>query len=419
MIGVLLFLGHVFSSLFEKTRLPDVLPLMLLGVLLGPVFQIVSPQDFGEAGHIFTTLVLIMVLFKSGLNFRVLSLRGAALQGLLLTTVCFLIVLFTTASLSQQILGLSQIYSLVLGAILAGNSAAIIIPMLTKLNVSPTTKTILFLEANLTAVYSIVVALAFLSAAGKGTSLSAGKLVLEILRSFSFGILFAAIAGFFWMGILSRVRRLENAVSLTFAFVLLVYSVGKLIGADGAIATLMFGVVAGNIRLIKRLWLPGLDLGKLISFNKAEKSFFDEIEFMFRTLFFVYMGICMHLGRGGYLLVGLGFVLAKMLFRTVSINYCVSKKVSRTDCSVILAMCPNGLVSAVLAVSIANRLPAEGAVIQEVVYAVIFFSILLSNFMSYRIEKGGLFWLGRMFFKRHAKEASPEEEIPPQGTGGI
>ena len=29
-IGIVLFLGQVFSSLFEKTRLPDVLPLMVL-----------------------------------------------------------------------------------------------------------------------------------------------------------------------------------------------------------------------------------------------------------------------------------------------------------------------------------------------------------------------------------------------------
>ena len=90
-IGIILILGRVFSSLFEKTRLPDVLPLMVLGMLLGPVGGLVRPDMFGQAGQIFTTLALIVVLFHSGLEFRLLSLRGAAGHGLFLTTVGFVL----------------------------------------------------------------------------------------------------------------------------------------------------------------------------------------------------------------------------------------------------------------------------------------------------------------------------------------
>ena len=67
-IGGVLFLGQVFSSLFEKTRLPDVLPLMLLGLLIGPVSGGVHPADFGRAGEVFTTLALIVVLFQGKHN---------------------------------------------------------------------------------------------------------------------------------------------------------------------------------------------------------------------------------------------------------------------------------------------------------------------------------------------------------------
>ncbi len=411
-IGVLLFLGHIFSSLFEKTRLPDVLPLMILGILMGPVLKIVSPASFGEAGQIFTTLALIVVLFKSGLEFRILSLRGAVGQGLLLTTVCFILITAIIAFITQRALGIPQIYALIIGSIVADNSTAVITPMLAKLKVSKTTKTILFLEANLTGVYSIVLALALLSAASQGETVSAGELAVGIIKSFGIGIVFALAAGFFWMSILNRVRRLENAISLTFAFVLLVYSLSGLIGGDGAIATLAFGVVAGNIRLIKRLWLPKLDYQRLLSLNSGEKAFFDEIEFIFKTLFFVYMGICIRLGRIDLLAIGLLVSIAKLIFRAPAVNYCVSKKITRSDCSVILAMCPNGLVSAVLAAMIASQLPQEGAVIQDVIYAVIFFSVVLSNLMSFRIEKGGLKWVGRAMFYRHAPDPVPPAAIP-------
>ncbi|MBR2392180.1 MAG: cation:proton antiporter [Elusimicrobiaceae bacterium] len=414
-IGLLLFLGHVFSSLFEKTRLPDVLPLMLLGILLGPIFHLVEPSDFGDAGQIFTTLALILVLFKSGLNFRLLSLRGAVGQGFFLTTVCFTLVMCGASFLAYFMLGLSQAYAFVIGAIVAGNSPAIIVPMLAKLRVEKTTKTILFLEANLTGVYTIILALAFLSAALHGEAVSAQKIAWDVVKSFGIGTLFAVLAGLFWMGILNHVRQLENAVSLTFAFVLLVYSISGLIGADGAIATLVFGITAGNMRLIRRSILHKLDIRRLLTLNKGEKSFFDEVEFIFKTLFFVYMGICMRLGRVELLLLGLLLVLAKFLFRTLPVNYCISNEIPRRDCSVILAMCPNGLVSAVLAAMIAVQLPNDGAVIQDVIYAVIFFSVFLSNLMSYRIEKGGLKWLGAMFFHRHTSlEKTPVPSVTQQ-----
>ena len=235
-----------------------------------------------------------------------------------------------------------------------------------------------------------------------------------MVKSFGIGIVFAVAAGFFWMSILNRVRRLENAISLTFAFVLLVYSLSGLIGGDGAIATLAFGVVAGNIRLIKRLWLKKLDYQRLLSLNEGEKDFFEEIEFIFKTLFFVYMGICLRLGRVDLLAIGLVLALAKLVFRAPVVNYCVSRNITREECSVIMAMCPNGLVSAVLAAMIASQLPKEGAVIQDVIYAVIFFSVLLSNLMSFRIEKGGLKWVGRALFYRH--EADPSASFTPAET---
>jgi NhaP-type Na+/H+ or K+/H+ antiporter len=113
-------------------------------------------------------------------------------------------------------------------------------------------------------------------------------------------------------------------------------------------------------------------------------------------------------------MLGLLLVLAKFLFRTLPINYCVSRQISRRDCSVILAMCPNGLVSAVLAAMIAVQLPQEGEIIQDVIYAVIFFSVFISNLMSYRIEKGGLKWVGTVFFHRHLVEQNSKPSDSPE-----
>ncbi|MBR3604189.1 MAG: cation:proton antiporter [Elusimicrobiaceae bacterium] len=411
-IGIVLFLGQVFSSLFAKTRLPDVLPLMLLGMLMGPITGLVRPEDFGHAGEIFTTLALIVVLFQSGIELKILSLRGAMGQGFLLTTIAFSILTIVLAWVAHLTLGVPQLYAFIIGAIVADNSTAVVTPLLDKLKISPQTRAILFLEANLTGVYSIVLALALLGIAVKGGTFTLQGVGLEILQSFAIGLMLSIVAGLFWMRILNRVRSLENAVSLTFAFVLLVYGLSELAGGDGAIATLTFGAVAGNMRLLRRLWLKKVSFNAL-TLNNGEKSFFEEVEFIFKTLFFVYMGISMRIGEIHLLALGLFFSLAKILVRAPCVNWCVSKKITRSDCSVILAMCPNGLVSAVLAAMIAQHLPENGRVIQDVIYSVIFFSVMLSSLMSFRIEKGGLLWIGEHFFLRHCHskiQSLPSEE---------
>ena len=401
-IGVVLFLGQVFSSLFEKTRLPDVLPLMILGMIMGPIMGLIRPEDFGRSGEIFTTLALIVVLFQSGIGLKILSLRGAMAQGFVLTTVTFGTVMCVLAFLAKLFLGIPQLYAFIIGAILADNSTAVIIPLLDKLKITSKARAVLFVEVNLVGVYCIVLTLALLGMAVQGGHLSARGIGLEVLKSFGIGLGMSIVAGLFWMSILNRVRSLKNAVSLTFAFVLLVYGLSTVAGGDGAIATLVFGVIAGNMRLLRRLWLKKISFNAL-TLNDGEKSFFEEVEFIFKTLFFVYMGISMRMGELYLVFVGLFFTLVKLAVRAPCINWCVSKTITRSDCSVMLAMCPNGLVSAVLVAMIAQQLPEYGATLQDVVYSVIFFSVIFSNLMSFRIEKGGLIWIGTKFFPRHKK----------------
>src|SRR3972149_2997755 len=64
-VGLLVFLAHFLTALFEKTRVPDVLPLVALGVLIGPVAKLVTPEAFGQVGPVFTTVALSTLTLKS------------------------------------------------------------------------------------------------------------------------------------------------------------------------------------------------------------------------------------------------------------------------------------------------------------------------------------------------------------------
>src|SRR5262245_55392549 len=71
--GLVFFLGHFFTLLFKKTWIPDVLLLMILGIVLGSVLHLVSPFDFGKVGSVMGTVTLIIILFECGTTLSLTS----------------------------------------------------------------------------------------------------------------------------------------------------------------------------------------------------------------------------------------------------------------------------------------------------------------------------------------------------------
>ena len=73
-IGLTIFISHFFTSLFEKTRIPDVLLLIIIGIILGQVLDLNS-SSFGNYGLLLSTLALVLMLFDGGshLSFDVIK----------------------------------------------------------------------------------------------------------------------------------------------------------------------------------------------------------------------------------------------------------------------------------------------------------------------------------------------------------
>ena len=65
-LGLLIFFSHAFNELFDRTKIPNVLLLLLIGIIVGPIGGIVSKDFFGQLGNVFTTITLIVILFESG-----------------------------------------------------------------------------------------------------------------------------------------------------------------------------------------------------------------------------------------------------------------------------------------------------------------------------------------------------------------
>lgn len=404
LIAAVLILGQVFSSLFQKTRLPDVLPLMLVGLILGPVTHFISPDSFGKTADVFTTLALIVVLFRTGLTLRVSALREAWQRGSALTVTYFILCAGAAFLASHFLFGINKSFSLILAVITADNSFIIILPLLSKLRLSRAARTMLMIETTVGGVLAVVLALALTKMAAAGTAMGA-NVAWQIFYSFTAALIIGAVLGAGWTVLLAKIRTLENSISFTFASLLMVYSACLAARAEGAIGVLAFGAVIGNIRVIKTLWFKNVRFA-LDGFNEKEKNFFGEIEFILKTLFFVYMGICLKFDNYFLLAAGLALAVIKIAVRIPVVNLTFAKTAPPDECAIASVLCPSGLISAVLAATATQQIEGAG-VIEGIIFPLIFFSVIFTAVFSYLTERGALIKLKNFFFARHVVDKEP------------
>lgn len=67
-VGLLIFAAHLFSSLFSKRRIPDVLFLIIIGLVIGPILHWITPEMLGGVGRIFTGITWCLSFSKADCN---------------------------------------------------------------------------------------------------------------------------------------------------------------------------------------------------------------------------------------------------------------------------------------------------------------------------------------------------------------
>ena len=411
-IGALVFGAHLFVAMFSKTRVPDVLLLIVIGLFLGPVSHLVRPQQFGSVGPVFTTVTLVFLLFESGTELQLGTLRNVLHGSFLLSILNFVATTAVVGFAAWKIAHLSPVIAILLGAILGGTSPAVVIPIAAQLKMGKHSSAVLFLESAISDVISIVLALALLDGLHAG-NISVGKIIGSLLGSFLLASLLGAIGAVFWSNLLSRVRNLQNGMFTTAAFVFLIFGVAEVLGYSGAIAALVFGIGLGNVAwhgaiLSKRF--PSL---APVGLNHREKSFFAEIVFLLKTFFFVYIGLSIQFRNLSYIAFGLSITVLLFLVRIPIVRFGVAKSTPRTDAARMAAMAPKGLAAAVLASLPLQQGLAGGDFIQNIAYSVVLFSILLTSILIFLQDKTFVGKVYQWFFASFAPDLPAQDEQTP------
>jgi cell volume regulation protein A len=91
-LSLLFFLGHALNWFFIKTKIPDLLILVVLGYIIGPTLGLIVPSDLGVAGSVLSTTALIVILYEGGLNLSARDLLTSSLPALSLSLVGFFLI---------------------------------------------------------------------------------------------------------------------------------------------------------------------------------------------------------------------------------------------------------------------------------------------------------------------------------------
>lgn len=404
-VGVLVFLAHIFTAIFSRTRVPDVLLLIIIGICVGPVLGLASPEHFGTVGPILTTVTLIIILFESGTALELMSLRSAVGGAMALATVTFFISMGAVAGLVLWLTDLELIPAFILGAIVGSISEAIVIPLVKQLRMRKDSQTMLSLESSVNDVLSIVITIALVEAYLLGEfqwAAVAGSLVAAFLVAVVVGV----AGAFIWSRLLNRIHAIKNAMFTTAAFVFIIYGVVEILGFNGAIAALAFGITIGNVESIRFYIFRRPQATEVEGLNPSEKAFFSEVAFLLKTFFFVYLGISLELISGW--LIQLALILTAIIFllRVPAVKVTVRKSIPARDASIVAIMVPKGLAAAVLAIIPLQAGVLGGELIKNVTYGVVLSSIVFTSIMLLLLEKTGLSALYIWFYSLDRQKIS-------------
>lgn len=416
MLGGLVFAAHVFTELFSRKRVPDLLLLLIIGVIIGPVFKLVTPDSIGGVGNVFSTITLVIILFESGSELSFNNIRDSFKEMVSLTLVSYFSIMAVIGFLAHYVLGIQWTTAFFMGAVLGGAAEAIVIPLTKQLTITSNCKTTMVLETSFSTVICFITSIALLNAIQEN-EFSLGNVIGNIMSSFVLAGILGFVGAMFWASSLRRIRTVKNSTFTTPAFVFIIYGISSLLGFSGEIAALTFGITLANIEGIYNTSLKKLFKEKPNTLNYNEKMLFSEMAFLLRTFVFIYIGISIQLTDWMSILIGIVIVAILLILRVLSVRISITKSgggYSELETMYMSCFVSKGLAAAILATML-TMIEVPGAeMVKNIVYSVIFFSIIATCSLIPIVEKSKFFkkmMIFALFFSPKKNKKVEENDI--------
>jgi len=404
-VAGIFLIGALGEIIFQRTNIPDVVWLILAGILLGPVSGLVTRPQLNAIAPYFAAITLVVVLFEGGTALKIPELSRAAPRSSLLALSSFALSTSAIAVLSMlaALVGWlpdtwTWMHGWMLGAILGGSSSIIIMPAMSQARVEPKLANLVNLESALTDALCVVGTSALVDVMVHGTGGAAGP-VVSLLRSFGIGLAIGLVAGLVWLLFLRFLENSEHAYPITLSVLLILYVLIDRAGGSAAMGILAVAVILGNAPSLSRK----IGLAIEVELDTSVRGFHRQMAFIIKSFFFVFIGAML---GPPFSLIVLGILFGAVLFGARIPSVYLATLASDLDADqkrMAAVSMPRGMAAGVLA-----TLPVAAGIkgtenLPVVVFACVFTTILV-------------FAVGFPIVKKRALEAA--SGAPPEAPAG-
>ena len=192
-------------------------------------------------------------------------------------------------------------------------------------------------------------------------------------RAIVVGLVLGFGVGIPWMYVSTKLGNAQHGYMLTLGVLFVLFFLANSFGESGALTALVFGLMIGNkshLAKILRFKLPRIEL---------DDPTHNQLTFLVRSFFFVFVGLMASFGQIEYLIFGVLMTIVVYFGRVFVGKITLTKRFSRLDRAVTNSMIPRGLAAAVLATyPITMGLPNAEAY-PQLVFFIILSSVVITT----------------------------------------
>lgn len=411
-IGLLSIASQYFAF---KLKIPAILPLLIIGILVGPTFGIIQPDVlFGDLLFPFVTLAVAIILFEGALTLKFDEITGHGSMVRNLCTVGALITWAIATPAAHYALDMSWQMAFLFGAIVTVTGPTVIVPMLRSVRPSAKISNILRWEGividPIGALFAVLVFEFIISAqdAWTHTLLTFGLVVVV-------GLGFGAAFGY---GLGQMLRKnwlphyLENTAVLT--LMLGAFALSNSIAHESGLLTItVMGIWLAN--------MDDVDVDSILEFKETLSVLLISGLFVLLAARLSFDSI-MNVGWGSVLVLIAIIFIARPLSVIVS---SIGTNLSWREIGLLSWISPRGIVAAAVSALFALKLEALGYaqadLLVPMVFLVIIATVVLQSLTSVHVaeflgvrapEADGFLIFGGNKFSRMLAQEFIDKDIP-------
>jgi NhaP-type Na+/H+ or K+/H+ antiporter len=384
----LLGFGVLVANVMKKVQIPDTFLLLLVGLFCGPTiwrnpavaeyidFIIVDVDAMSVVPDFLRILALALIVFVGAFNLDFKELKKFSDISVNIAFVVVMLNIIVIGVGAKLIFGLSWLPAFLIAAIVSGTDASVVFTFESTLKKQGKVLTVLKLESILNSPLSVLIPVLILDllAQAPGANVEPTIYISQFWQMIVAGIGSGVVIGLAITKVINKMLK-EYSALIIFSIALLTFGLAESVGGSGMLAVAVSGFIVGN------LGFPHKD---------RVSEFQNELSDMLRISVFTLLGAQIFLDLNPYLLLAeFLFALFVFIIRPIFITYLAGDfkdKVGYEGFTLLRFMGPRGISAAAMAPIAAVALGDQ--LIMNLVFMVIFFSVLLSSITAKLVSSG-------------------------------